>query len=56
MQESMPTTYELCEIRDILEKAYRDMLDIEFTIQDGTLYAQCRIGKSSGCYNGYGYA
>lgn len=50
MQESMPTTYgELCEIRDILEKAYRDMLDIEFTIQDGTLYMlQCRIGKSTG--------
>ena len=50
MQESMPETYgELCEIRDILEKAYRDMLDIEFTIQDGTLYMlQCRIGKSTG--------
>ncbi|MFA6367309.1 MAG: pyruvate, phosphate dikinase [Bacteroidales bacterium] len=50
MQESMPQTYlELCEIRDILEKAYRDMLDVEFTIQDGKLYMlQCRVGKRTG--------
>lgn len=50
MQDMMPKNYdELYEIRDILEKAYRDMLDIEFTIQDGTLYMlQCRIGKSTG--------
>lgn len=34
MQELMPGTYrELVEIRDILEKSFRDMLDIEFTIQ-----------------------
>lgn len=50
MQESMPKTYaELDEIRMILEKAYRDMLDIEFTIQDGKLYMlQCRVGKRTG--------
>ncbi len=50
MQESMPDTYkELCNIRDILEKAYRDMLDIEFTIQEGKLYMlQCRAGKRTG--------
>ena len=47
MQEDMPETYkELCEIRTILENNFRDMLDIEFTIQDGKLYMlQCRVGK-----------
>ncbi|MGX8713250.1 MAG: pyruvate, phosphate dikinase [bacterium] len=50
MQELMPETYnELCDIRNILEKAYHDMLDIEFTIQDGKLYMlQCRVGKRTG--------
>jgi len=50
MQETMPTTYkELCAIRDILEKNYKDMLDIEFTIQEGVLYMlQCRVGKRTG--------
>jgi pyruvate,orthophosphate dikinase len=33
-------------IRLKLEKHYRDMMDVEFTIQDGTLYMlQCRVGK-----------
>ena len=46
----MPETYkELCDIRNILEKNYHDMLDIEFTIQDGKLYMlQCRVGKRTG--------
>lgn len=50
MQEDMPETYkELCEIRTILENNFRDMLDIEFTIQDGKLYMlQCRVGKRTG--------
>src|SRR5512145_1226437 len=50
MQEAMPGTYkELSDIRDILEKSFRDMLDIEFTIQEGTLYMlQCRAGKRTG--------
>ncbi|MBO7652499.1 MAG: pyruvate, phosphate dikinase [Bacteroidales bacterium] len=50
MQELMPQTYkELCDIRDILEKSFHDMLDIEFTIQDGKLYMlQCRVGKRTG--------
>ena len=50
MQELMPETYkELCNIRNILEKNYHDMLDIEFTIQDGKLYMlQCRVGKRTG--------
>jgi pyruvate, orthophosphate dikinase len=50
MQEAMPQVYkELCNIRDILEKSFRDMLDIEFTIQEGVLYMlQCRAGKRTG--------
>jgi pyruvate, orthophosphate dikinase len=50
MQEAMPKTYkELVNIRKILEKSFRDMLDIEFTIQEGTLYMlQCRAGKRTG--------
>ncbi|MBG0858519.1 MAG: pyruvate, phosphate dikinase, partial [Bacteroidales bacterium] len=50
MQEAMPQTYkELCDIRNILEKSFRDMLDIEFTIQESVLYMlQCRAGKRTG--------
>ncbi len=37
---------ELERIRHTLERHYRDMMDIEFTIQQGTLYMlQCRVGK-----------
>lgn len=37
---------QLCEIREILEKHYHDMQDIEFTIQEGKLYMlQTRSGK-----------
>jgi pyruvate,orthophosphate dikinase len=37
---------QLDRIRKILEKHYRDMMDIEFTIQQGKLYMlQCRVGK-----------
>ena len=50
MQDAMAGTYkELVDIRNILEKSFRDMLDIEFTIQEGTLYMlQCRAGKRTG--------
>ncbi len=50
MQEMMPKIYdELVEIRELLEKAYKDMLDVEFTIQDGKLYMlQSRVGKRTG--------
>ncbi len=50
MQEAMPQTYkELVEIRNILEKSFHDMLDIEFTIQEGKLFMlQCRVGKRTG--------
>jgi len=37
---------ELERIRHTLEKHYTDMMDIEFTIQQGQLYMlQCRVGK-----------
>lgn len=50
LEELMPKIYkELCDIRHILEQNYHDMLDIEFTIQDGKLYMlQCRVGKRTG--------
>jgi pyruvate,orthophosphate dikinase len=50
MQEAMPKTYkELVEIRQILEKNFHDMLDIEFTIQENKLFMlQCRVGKRTG--------
>ncbi len=50
MQEAMPPTYkELCDIRNILENSFKDMLDIEFTIQENKLYMlQCRAGKRTG--------
>ena len=36
-------------IRKTLEKHYKDMMDIEFTIQQGTLWMlQCRVGKRTG--------
>ena len=50
MEEAMPETYkELCDIRNTLEQSFRDMQDIEFTIQEGVLYMlQCRTGKRTG--------
>ena len=46
----MPKLYEeLVDIRNRLEEHYRDMLDIEFTIENGILYMlQCRVGKRNG--------
>jgi pyruvate,orthophosphate dikinase len=42
-----PAAYRrLCRVRRVLEKHYRDMQDIEFTIEDGTLWIlQTRTGK-----------
>jgi pyruvate,orthophosphate dikinase len=50
LETAMPATYkELHKIQRSLEKHYNDMLDIEFTIQEGTLYMlQCRVGKRNG--------
>nr|CCC95256.1 unnamed protein product [Trypanosoma congolense IL3000] len=47
MEEAMPENYKLlCDIRKKLEDHYRDMQDIEFTVQDGRLWMlQCRNGK-----------
>src|SRR5512140_2953955 len=40
---------ELAKIRRILERHYREMMDIEFTIERGRLYMlQCRVGKRTG--------
>ena len=50
MEHAMPGTYhELDAIRTNLEKHFTDMLDIEFTIQEGKLWMlQCRVGKRTG--------
>jgi len=47
MEEAMPDAYrELTTVFDRLEKHYRDMQDIEFTIQEGKLWMlQTRNGK-----------
>jgi len=47
MEEVMPECYkQLAQIRDILEKHYKDMQDIEFTIESGKLFMlQTRTGK-----------
>ena len=50
LEEVMPTVYkELDEIQRHLEQYFKDMQDIEFTIQDGKLWMlQCRNGKRTG--------
>jgi len=47
MQKTMPKVYaQLQRVRVKLEKHYRDMQDMEFTVEDGTLYMlQTRTGK-----------
>ena len=47
MKQDLPDIYnQLVSVRDTLEKHYRDMQDIEFTIQQGKLYMlQTRSGK-----------
>ena len=50
MEKLMPTLYkELFSYQKRLEKHYKDMQDIEFTIEKGKLYMlQCRVGKRNG--------
>ncbi len=50
LETAMPEVYkELDAIQNKLEDHYKDMQDIEFTIQDGKLWMlQCRIGKRTG--------
>ncbi len=47
MEEAMPETFaQLCDIRVKLERHYRDIQDIEFTVEKGKLYMlQTRNGK-----------
>ncbi len=49
MEEALPEAYkELHKVRAILEKHYKDMQDIEFTVQQNKLYMlQTRSGKRS---------
>lgn len=50
LKEENPEIYnQLDSIRTRLEQHYRDMMDIEFTIENGNLYMlQCRVGKRTG--------
>ena len=50
LETAMPEVYaELDAIQQNLEKHFKDMQDIEFTIQDGKLWMlQCRVGKRTG--------
>lgn len=50
MEKVMPKAYkELDKIQKNLEKHFHDMLDIEFTVEDGVLWMlQCRVGKRNG--------
>jgi pyruvate,orthophosphate dikinase len=47
MEEAMPAAYaELMQVRETLERHYRDMQDMEFTVQQNKLYMlQTRNGK-----------
>jgi pyruvate, orthophosphate dikinase len=50
LQKDDPKIYkQLDDIRNKLEKHYKDMMDVEFTIQQGKLWMlQCRVGKRTG--------
>ena len=50
LEQTMPECYkQLFEIQARLEKHYKDMQDIEFTIEKGRLFMlQCRVGKRNG--------
>ncbi|MEM7308718.1 MAG: pyruvate, phosphate dikinase [Planctomycetota bacterium] len=50
LRDAMPKAYrELMRIQKLLEKHYRDMQDLEFTIENKRLFMlQCRAGKRTG--------
>lgn len=50
LEKAMPEVYaQLDGIQEHLEQHFRDMQDIEFTIQEGKLWMlQCRVGKRTG--------
>src|SRR5207253_10793038 len=47
LEKENPAAFaELVKVRRTLEQHYREMMDIEFTIQQGKLFMlQCRVGK-----------
>ena len=49
MKKRLPAVYrEMERLRTVLERHFRDMQDLEFTIEEGRLYMlQCRTGKRS---------
>ncbi|MBF0504421.1 MAG: pyruvate, phosphate dikinase [Candidatus Omnitrophica bacterium] len=49
LKDQMPKAYDqLCAVRAILESYYKEMQDLEFTVEDEKLYMlQCRTGKRS---------
>ena len=50
LEDAMPESYaELCEIRERLEAHFKDMQDVEMTIEEGRLWMlQTRTGKRNG--------
>ena len=50
LEKENPDVYkQLCDIRAKLEAHYRDMQDMEFTVEEGKLFMlQCRSGKRTG--------
>ncbi len=50
LRDLMPDVYQqFIEIAERLERHYRDMMDLEFTIERGRLWMlQCRVGKRTG--------
>jgi pyruvate,orthophosphate dikinase len=50
LHEEMPKVYDqLMQIREKLEQHYKEMQDVEFTVEEGTLYMlQTRTGKRTG--------
>ncbi len=50
LHERLPQVYaQFLEIADRLERHYRDMMDLEFTVERGRLWMlQCRVGKRTG--------
>ncbi len=48
-KDNLKVYNELVDVRKKLEQHYRDMMDVEFTIQQGKLWMlQCRVGKRTG--------
>lgn len=50
LHDRMPEVYQqFLEIAERLERHYRDMMDLEFTVERGRLWMlQCRVGKRTG--------